>query len=401
MNVLVVHNRYREAGGEDRVVELERGLLARHGHTVVPYILDNQTIEGMNPVALAGRTVWNHTAYREVRQLIRRERIDLVHAHNTLPLASPAVYYAANADRVPIVQTLHNYRLLCPSALLVRDGKPCHACVGSRVAVAAVAHACYRGSRAATGAVAGMLMLHRAAGTWQRQVDTYIATTTFARDLFVSGGLPANRIVVKPHFVDPDPGAGTGCGGYALYVGRLSTEKGVDTLLEAWSRMNGRIALRIAGDGPLAPKVAAAASQLRGVEWLGRRDRAAVRQLMAAAAVLVFPSIAYETFGQVIAEAYAAGTPVIASSHGAAAELVDPGRTGALVRPGDAADLAAQVDALSSSGSLRAMRAAARARFERCFTAGTNYESLLTIYRGALTRAVIRRAGQPAYEVAG
>jgi glycosyltransferase involved in cell wall biosynthesis len=395
MNVLVVHNRYRETGGEDRVVELESALLARHGHTVVPYILDNATIDAMNPLALAGRTVWNHEAYRAVRRLIRRECVDVVHVHNTVPLASPAVYYAANAEGVPVIQTLHNYRLLCSNALLVRDGKPCRTCVGAPVPAAAVAHACYRGSRAATSAVAGMLMLHRAAGTWQRQVDTYIATTGFARDLFVTGGLPADRLVVKPHFVDPDPGAGRGGGGYALYVGRLSREKGVETLLNAWARMGGRVPLRIVGDGPLASHVAEAAGEIPGVVWLGRRDRAAVQQLMADAAVLVLPSIAYETFGQVVIEAYAAGTPVIASSHGAVAELVDAGRTGVLVSPGDPDDLARRVCATYSDGSLPSMRAAARARYERHFTAGTNYESLLAIYRPALARGVAQRAGEP------
>jgi glycosyltransferase involved in cell wall biosynthesis len=401
MNILVVHNRYRESGGEDRVVELESALLAQRGHAVIPYFLDNAAIDGMHPLMLAGRTMWNHGAYRSVRQLIRRERIDVVHVHNTLPLASPAVYYAANAAGIPVVQTLHNYRLLCPSALLLRDGKPCHSCVGARIPAAAIAHSCYRDSRAATTGVAGMLMLHRAAGTWQRQVDTYIATTAFARELFVSGGLPANRIVIKPHFVDPDPGIGDGAGGYALYVGRLSKEKGIETLLAAWSRLDGRVPLTIVGDGPLAPIVADAANRMPGVTWLGRRDRQEVQRLMAGASFVVVPSLAYETFGQVVIEAYAAGTPVIASSHGAVAELVVPGRTGMLARPGDVDDLAAQASLLFSRSASGDMRAAARAWYESRFTAGTNYESLMAVYRDALTRALVRRAGGPAaYEVA-
>lgn len=386
MNVLVVHNRYRERGGEDRVVELETALLRRHGHKVVPYVLDNSGIGGMNPVVLAGCTVWNHRTYQEVRRLIAGEQIDLVHVHNTLPLVSPSVYHAVAAERIPVVQTLHNYRLLCPNGVLVRDGRPCVSCVGV-APFPAVRHACYRGSRAASGAVAAMLIVHRALGTWDRKVATYIAPTEFVRGMFVAGGMAGDRIQVKPHFVDPDPGIGAGRGGYALYAGRLSPEKGVNTLLDAWARLQRRVPLRIVGDGPLAPAVGHAAARLGGVTYLGRRDQSEVQALMADAAVLVFPSIFYETFGQVVIEAYAAGTPVLTTEGGAAAELVSPGRTGALVRAGDAAHLATMVERLfSDEATLRSMRDAARAAYEARFTARANYEQLMTIYREARTR---------------
>jgi glycosyltransferase involved in cell wall biosynthesis len=387
MNVLVVHNRYRETGGEDRVVELESALLRRKGHKVVPYVLDNADIEGMNPIALAGRTIWNHRAYYDVGSLISHERIDLVHVHNTLPLVSPSAYYAGSAAQIPVVQTLHNYRLLCPAGVLARDGKACVSCVGASP-LPAIRHACYRGSRAATGAVAAMLMVHRALGTGHRTITTYIAPTAFVRGMFIAGGLPAGRIRVKPHFVDPDPGTGTGRGGYALYVGRLTREKGVHTLLEAWAGLNRRIPLKIAGTGPLAQWVAAAAAQLEGVTYLGPRNRSEVQALMADASVLVFPSIVYETFGQVIIEAFAAGTPVVATGGGAAAELVTPGHTGALVRSGDAAHLAGVVEGLFSDAvSLASMRTAARAAYEARFTADANYQQLMTIYRDARTLA--------------
>jgi glycosyltransferase involved in cell wall biosynthesis len=351
----------------------------------------------MNPLVLAGRTVWNHQVYRAVRRQIALEAIDLLHVHNTLPLASPAVYYAASASGVPVVQTLHNYRLMCANGSFVRDAKPCVSCVGTTAQMPAVVHACYRGSRAATGVVAAMLLLHRAAGTWQRQVDTYIVATEFARGMFVAGGLPADRIVVKPHFVDPDPGVGSGRGGYALYVGRLSTEKGIVTLLDAWARLDRHVPLIIAGDGPLAGTVADAAARRQGVTWLGQQDRASVRQLMAEAAVVIFPSIAYETFGQVIIEAYAAGTPVIASSGGAAAELVEPGRTGALVRPGDPADLADHILRLLAPGDgLDSMRRAARAVYEARFTARSNYPQLQAIYHNAMVRSGARASALPA-----
>lgn len=231
MNVLVVHNRYQERGGEDRVVALESALLERNGHKVVPYIVDNRDIGSMPKATLPLLTIWNPKTVDAVTRLIELERIDVVHVHNTLPLVSPSVYHAARAEGIPVVQTLHNYRLFCPAAVCVRNERPCTSCLGASVPWPAIRHACYRGSRTATGAVAAMLVAHRLLGTWQNAVDTYIAPTDFARRLFIAAGLPAGRIVVKPHFVDPDPGVGAHRGDDVLYVGRLSTEKGVQTLL--------------------------------------------------------------------------------------------------------------------------------------------------------------------------
>jgi glycosyltransferase involved in cell wall biosynthesis len=236
-----------------------------------------------------------------------------------------------------------------------------------------------------------MLFIHRLAGTWQHNVDTYIAPTEFARAMFVSGGLPPERIVVKPHFVDPDPGVGSGRGGYALFVGRLSPEKGVQTLLAAWSRLEQRIPLTIVGDGPMASLVAEAASRLPGVRWLGCKEPSEVQRLMGDAAFLIFPSVAYETFGQVIVEASAAGTPVVASAGGAATELVEHRRTGLLVRPSDADDLVAHVEwLLAHPEGYDSMRAAARAAYEARFTANANYRSLVAIYSSATAWAAAR-----------
>jgi glycosyltransferase involved in cell wall biosynthesis len=305
MNILIVHNRYREPGGEDRVVDLESALLTRHGHRVVHYVEDNARIQRMAAPVVALRAIWSCEGYGHVRALIRQERIDLLHVHNTLPLVSPAVYYAARAAGVPVVQTLHNYRLLCPNALCFRGDDPCVECVTRRAAIPAVRHGCYRRSRAATATIAAMLWVHKAAGTWQKGVDAFIAPSEFARSMFVGGGLDADRIIVKPHFVDPDPGPGSGRGGYAVFVGRLSKEKGVDVLLDAWRRLQGRMPLVVVGDGPLAAKVAAAEADIPGLRWLGRRHPSDVQRLVADASILIFPSLAYETFGQVIGEAYA------------------------------------------------------------------------------------------------
>ena len=385
MNVLTVHNFYREPGGEDRVVENESALLARHGHKVVSYTADNDAIDGISPIALAGMTVWNHRSYTDIRSVLAREAIDVMHVHNTLPLASPSVYYAAAAEGVPVVQTLHNYRLLCPNAVCFRDGHACTECATSRTSAPAVKHACYRGSRAATAAIATMLWVHRTAGTWHNHIDAYIAPSAFARTMFAASGLPEDRLFVKPHFVDPDPGAGQGGGGYALFAGRLSKEKGIESLLEAWETLHTQIPLVIAGDGPLASAVADAASRLSGVQWVGRQSRDDLHRLMRDAELFVFPSVVFETFGQTIIEAYAAGTPVAASSGGAGAELVAPNRTGFLFRPDDARDLVAQTRAwLSQPWRHAAMRAGARAAYEARFTAEANYAQLMNIYEHAL-----------------
>src|SRR5581483_9761958 len=193
----------------------------------------------------AARTVWSRPAYRVLRELLRAHRPAVAHFHNTFPLISPAAYYACRAERVPVVQTLHNFRLLCPNALFFRDGRVCEDCLGKAVPWPGVAHKCYRGSRSASAAVCTMLTVHRALGTWHTAVDRFIALTDASRRKFVAGGLPADKIAVKANFVDPDPGPGTGAGGYGVFVGRLSAEKGVGTLLKAWQQLGRDVPLKI------------------------------------------------------------------------------------------------------------------------------------------------------------
>jgi glycosyltransferase involved in cell wall biosynthesis len=387
MKILAVHNRYQQPGGEDEVFLAETTLLESYGHRVVRYSTHNDRVADMNRLALAGNTLWNTSAYQELRALIRRERPHAAHFHNTFPLVSPAGYYAARAEGVPVVQTLHNYRLLCPNGLFFRDGRACEDCMGKVVTWPGIVHKCYRGSRAASGLVTAMLTVHRALRTWTEMVDVYVALTEFAQSKFIEGGLPAGKIVVKPNFVYPDPGRGQGGGGYALFVGRLAPEKGTRTMLAAWDRLETRVPLKIVGDGPLKDQVVEVATRRSGVEWLGHRQVADVHALMRNADMLVFPSEWYETFGRVAAEAFAAGTPVIAANTGAAAELVEHGRTGLKFRPGDPEDLVTQVEwALSHSTELRSMREEVRAEFEAKYTAERNYRALMEIYEAALER---------------
>jgi glycosyltransferase involved in cell wall biosynthesis len=381
MRILSVHNHYQIRGGEDESQKAEVRLLQDKGHQVDVYEEHNDRIPTLGKIDLASRTVWSRETYQILKSRFTEQTYDLVHVQNFFPLISPSVYYAAQAKGIPVVQTLRNYRLLCPNAQFFRQGRVCEDCLEQFIPLPGVVHACYRGSRAATATVAAMITVHRALGTWTNQVDVYIALTEFARQKFIQGGLPAEKIVVKPNFVHPDPGWGEGRGNYALFVGRLSPEKGLDTLLQAWEKLGHQIPLKIAGDGPLANQIAEASTRLTGVEWLGRQPLSQVYNLLGEALFLVFPSSWYETFGRVAIEAFAKGTPVIAANIGAIAELVDHSRTGLKFCPDDSEDLIAQVEwALYHPAELTQMRQEARTEFEAKYTADKNYQQLMGIY---------------------
>lgn len=382
MQVLSIHNSYQIRGGEDESREAEQRLLREMGHSVEVYEENNDRLSSLNAIQLACKTVWSKEAYKTVKQLLARQPHDIVHVQNFFPLISPSVYYAAKSMGVPVVQTLRNYRLLCPNAMFFREGRVCEACIGKALPLPGVLHGCYRESQTASGAVATMLTVHRLMQTWMQKVDLYIALTEFARQKFIQGGFPEDKIVVKPNFVNPDPGIGQGSGGYALYVGRLSVEKGLDTLLAGWEKLGKQLPLKIVGDGPLANQVVEATQRLGNVEWLGRKPVQEVYALMGEAKLVIFPSKWYETFGRVAVEAFAKGTPVIAANIGAIAEVVEHGRTGLHFQPGDALDLATQVEwALSHPSELAQMRREVRAEFETKYTAKQNYRQLMEIYK--------------------
>jgi len=387
VKVLVVHNHYQQRGGEDEAFRAEADLLEAHGHDVVRYSVHNDSIPRVPALTVAIDTVWSAGARRDIARILRRERPDVMHVHNTFPLLSPSIYFAARSAGVPVVQTLHNYRLLCPNALLFRDGHVCEDCLGRAIPFPGVVHACYRNSRAASAVAAAMLAVHNAMATWKRVIDLFIALTDFARDKFVAGGLPADRVFVKPNFVSPDPGIGSRDGGYFLFVGRLSAEKGIDTLLSAW-RQSGLAAvaqLRIIGDGPLAGNVRTRATADAAAVYLGTQSRERVLAEMRGALCLVFPTMWYEGFPFVIAEAFATGLPVISANIGAAAAIVAPGRTGLHFTPGDSGDLAARLKwAAEHRDTMHEMGGNARRVFEKELTPDRNYELLMTAYDRAL-----------------
>ena len=389
MRILFIHNYYREKGGEDHVFSAESRLMKNYGHYVMRFTVQNNQIAKLSRLALARFTIWNSEIHRKLRKVIQQVKPDIMHAHNTLPLISPAAYYAAKSEGVAVVQTLHNYRLLCPNALLFRNGHICEDCMGKFVFWPGILNACYRENRAATSVTAAMLAAHRVLHTYRRVVDIYIALTHFSRQKFIQGGLPAGKIVVKPNFIDPDPGVGNGQGDYAIFVARLTQEKGIDTLLSAWEKIGGKIQLKVIGDGPLASQLSEASRSIFGVEWLGHKPRKFVLNLMKDAIVLIFPSVCYEGFGLTISEAFSVGLPVIASKLGVMSSMIEHRRTGLHFQPGDPEDLAKKMNwIISHPAELKRMRKAARAEYESKYTAELNYKMLIDIYETAKSRSM-------------
>ncbi len=381
MRVLMLHNFYRQPGGEDACFFAERDMLREHGDRVSTIELHNDAITGMSPAVLATKAVWNRSSYAAVARRIAEFRPDILHCHNIFPLLSPAVYYAASRAGVPVVQTLHNYRLLCLKAILFREGRICETCAGRAVPWPGIIRRCYHGSAAQSASVASLLVAHRVLGTWRRRVDLFLAVSAFTRDRHVAAGFDPAQIVVKPNVLGQEPPPEVGEANHALFVGRLSEEKGLRTALAAWRDAPPDCPpLLVVGDGPLRHLQKTCPPDGR-VTFLGHRSREEIYSLMTKAAFLVAPSEWFETFGMTIIEAFACGTPVIAGRIGAYPELITDGVNGLLFEPGDAASLRAAVTRLMRSPSdLPAMRRAARRRFDEGYTRAGNYQALMAAY---------------------
>jgi len=389
MKIALVHNTYQQPGGEDVVFEQEKRMLENAGQTVVTYCTSNDEINHFSPVErtlLPIRMVWARDSKLAFEKFIAREKPDVVHIHNTFMMISPAIYYACRKYRTPVVQTLHNFRLLCPASGFCRNGRVCEECLEHSL-LRSVRHRCYRGSRVATAAVAVMLASHRLLNTWNTSIDRYIALNDFCRQKFISAGLPAEKITVKPNFVDPDPGAGGVSSEYAIFVGRTSTEKGISPLLEAWTRFKLCCPLQIIGDGPNRPAMEMEVRK-RGISWITFRGQLRRDQAISAikrARFLIVPSLSYEVFPMSIVEAFACGTPVLCSRLRGMSDLVEDQRTGLHFTPGDANDIAEKVHwALDHPSELIRMGWEARREFEMRYTAKANYPHLMGIYEQAI-----------------
>jgi glycosyltransferase involved in cell wall biosynthesis len=378
MKVVVAHNRYSSAqpSGENTIVDIEIAALRAAGIAVVPFIRSSDEIGGLPPAQkalLPLAPIWAPGAQRDLHRLIGEHRPDLVHLHNPYPLISPWIVKTAHAHGLPVVQTVHNYRQVCANGVYFRDGHVCRDCRGRAFALPAIAHSCYRGSRAQSAIMATTLAVHR--GTW-RSVDRYIALTSAIADHLRDYGIPDEHIVVKPNSV-PDPGEPTPPGDGFLFLGRLSAEKGIGLLLDAWSRRpEGSLGLlRIAGDGPLREEVLAAARSRSDVVHLGSLDPSGVRAALRQTSVVVAPSTWYDVLPTVILEALANGRAVLGTHLGGIPYLV--GDAGWTVAPTPEALAAAFPVAAAGAKELSGR---ARARYLSMFTPELQVTRLIEVY---------------------
>jgi glycosyltransferase involved in cell wall biosynthesis len=379
VKILQIHTQYRQPGGEDSVASNEAKLLRDAGHTVIEHREQNPT----GPLAAGGdmlRAAWNPAAARRVRELVEFHRPDVTHIHNTWYHLSPAVFRSARQGGSPTVLTLHNYRLACANAMLLRNGKPCEQCVSSQNPWYGVRYKCYLDSYTQSFASASTIAFNRRRGTWRRDVDLILALTEFARDRFIESGIPENRIAVKPNFVhDPGPRRRPlEDSDVVLFVGRLTTEKAPDVLVDAWEQAGLDYRLDVIGVGPL--DAALRQRGVRNVNLRGQLDPATVREAMLSARALVLPSIWYEGLSMVLLEALAAGLPVIASQIGPIPEVVAPLGSEWQANPGDAGHLATRLRQLTDDAAIIAAGAAARALYERKYSAATGLTDLETVY---------------------
>jgi glycosyltransferase involved in cell wall biosynthesis len=390
----MLHNRYRQPGGEDAVAEAEVQMLRSHGVDVIEETSINDVTEQDGALAtlrLAWSSSWSRKSYQHVSQLCAEYRPDIVHVHNFWMRLSPAIHAASWRAGAATVQTLHNFRLLCTNAMFLRNGVVCEDCLG-KSPWRGIVHRCYRDSYAASAAVVNMIAQNRRRNTWDRYVAAFIALTPHSYSRFVAGGIPANRLFIKPNFVaDPGRSALPSSSRKIMYFGRLAHEKGLETLLRSWAqeKMSERGQLIIAGDGPAKDQLHNLARSLDlrppGLTFIGLQTRTEISHLLGQVRCIVLPSIWYEGLPVSITEAFARSRSAVVSRIGALADLVDNGRTGLTFTPGDVAELGRALKMVLADDQLAdRMGEAARSEFLQKYTAPRNFEQLMRIYHFAL-----------------
>ncbi len=396
MRILLVHNSYRSAApsGENRVVDREGEALAALGHEVTRFGRSSDEIQQWSlakKASLPARTVWSSQSYRDLRSVLREQRPDVVHVHNTFPLLSAAVLYACRDARVPVVATIHNYRLECANGSFFRRGAVCHDCTHG-LRVRAVLHGCYRDSPAATVPRVVDMGLHRRA--WRSLVSAYIFISASERDLLRGVGLAPDRVFVRHNLIPRLSRSQQERMPKVIYVGRLDEAKGVRLLMAGWDDYRSQFGepglnLLIVGGGPLEAEVAAWASSRPSVELTGTVSGDRCAELISQARAVLLPSAWEETFGLVAVEAMAAGVPPIAASHGAFTELITPGVDGVLFSPGDPAALALAIaDVDQNPEQYEFLGDQALKTYEQRFDPQRSVEELLEIYRFAIAHPV-------------
>lgn len=395
MKVLLVHNFYQSSSpsGEDAVFRNEVDLLRKKGVEVVTYEKYNDDLlKGPGRLNAGVRTIWSAEAYRELRDIVRKENPDVAHFHNIWYLISPSAYYACKDSGIPVVQTLHNFRMFCANGLFMREGRVCEECLG-RLPWRSIAYGCYRDSRLYSIPVAMAETFHKLRTTWTDKVDAYIALTEFGKQKFVECGLPGEKVFVKPNFPANPPAPGNAEGKYAVFLGRLSKEKGVDILIEAFKILHTdsseAFSLKIIGDGPLRMQVKEKidVEKIRKVELTGQKGFEECMGILGHAGFLVMPALCYENFPMSIAEAFACGKPVIASNLGAMASIIKDRETGLLFEPGNAEELSSKMKwMIENKDACTEMGRKARAEFESQYTSDKNFEMLMAIYQKVIAK---------------
>ncbi len=390
MKILQVHNRYEQLGGEDTVLELEKELLTSHGHTVDSFGVSNEDLDSsgiINKVKLGAMTLWSQKSYRAIGEYLESSPPDIVHVHNTFPQLSPSIYWAIQKKHIPIVQTLHNYRLTCANGLLMRQGKPCELCVDG-FALPALKHKCYRDNILSTGALVGMQQLHKTIGTFKYKIDRYIALSNFAKDIMVRAGLPEEKILVKPNFVSkPNIEVVPERKKQVMFLGRLAYEKGVDLLLDAWKQADTQdYKLLIVGDGENRGVLEEQAKRMDDVEFVGWLERPRALAQIAASEYLVMPSRWYEGLSMVLLESLSLGTPVIVPNVAAFLDVVTP-QTGFFFDQQNPNSLIPALEqALQTTPEVwQAMSQANITRHQEHYSPEVNYKQLIEIYESLLS----------------
>ncbi|MEM4312973.1 MAG: glycosyltransferase family 4 protein [Thermoplasmata archaeon] len=387
MKILLIHNSHRSgsSSGDDVVFRKEAELLRKNGHDVIQYNPCNDEFDNGGPLkklSTALQIPWSFSSARRVRELVRKEKPDIAHVHNFFPLISPSVYHALKADGVPVVQTLHDFRLLCVMAFFMRDGSICEECKEGKV-FSSIRYGCFGDSRIQSIPVAIMLKLHWYLNTFKDKIDAYICLTESERKIFASAGFNENKLFVKPNFVENvSQKKEVKNGDYVVFIGRVGLEKGVKSLIEAWVALP-EVPLKIVGDGPYTRegKKLADSIGIKNIEFSGYRPHGECIEILRGARFLVMPSICYETFGLTIIEAFSNSKPVIASRLGAMADIVKDGKTGLLFEPGNAEDMANKVKLLwKDCDNLERMGQNARREYEEKYTPEKNYEMMMNIY---------------------
>ncbi len=381
MRILFIHNKYRQEGGEDTALALETALLKQKGHAVEILFFDNDVIgEGLIAKIQAFRNaVYNRSSERKLIRMIREFGPDIIHVHNLFFVASPSILSGAAKMHIPVVLTVHNYRLICCNAILLRNNQPCEICVKRKLPLAGVRYRCFRGSAAASGMVTLVTGIHKLRNTWQTKVENYIVLTRFAREKLLASslGITLDQLVVKPNFVADQGAGGLPREAFFLFAGRLSREKGLYTLLEAFRDLPDQ-GLLIAGEGPEKDLLKGEYQGAGNIRFVGQLDRAELSVLMKKCKALVFPSLWYEGLPYVILEAFCAGTPVIASNLGAMSDLIKDGYNGMHFKPGNALDLRETVRRFGEGRN--DLYAQARQTYLDHYHPDIHYRSVMEIY---------------------